>query len=376
MRTLIATALIAALLPSALVAAPPAQPRIVTLAKDVITATPLAGKQALYADVDNKLWRVDAETGQRQAWPCDWSPAADGWDTTGSVFQMHASADGQWVYFAQAVGADVDKLSGGKPVSGMLPFIQQIWAVAVVLARTDGSTAHAVGLGIEAGGGPQYDFNTASTRLFGQFEPCLPDAKHFFEYCYAGWETPSLERFNYVDIATGERGSVKDLPISDGFWKCPYSDYFRAENNDYDTHEFSTFDGGGIVGKFSGPPPEGHGNMRGWVLEDAALISEFGGQGLLYVDGTFKMAPKPIWDVRCWLPDGTYIFSDDGGASLKYGKVDWSSLSVDWYVPRPDLTQYADARWLPLPDSSGVLILDWNSGKLLYTPLSRAGSKP
>jgi len=358
-------------------AAAPAPLPVRLLADHVALAAPLAGASLLYADDEGEIWLLDAATGQRNAWPCSWTPQADGWDHASRVEVLKASPDGGWVCFAREVGADIARLAQGQPVDGVLAGQEQLWAVAVVLARADGSGAHSVALGQEAGGGPDYDFTQDSARLVGQpFEPCLPDAQHCYDYGRTLWEFPPIARFNYVDVASGERGLLADLPVSDGYWKCPSSDNFRAENNDYDVHEFSSFADGGILGQYTCPPPAGHGAVLGWVLQDAVLLAQADGQGLLYVDGTYRKAPQAVWDVRCWLPDGTYIFSDDAGATLKYGKVDWSSFSVDWAVARPDLAQYTDARWQALADSSGVLIQPWDTGELYFAPVSRADARP
>ena len=358
-------------------AAAPAPPPLRQLANHVTLVAPLSGSSLLYADDDGAIWLLDAATGKRSAWHCSWTPQADGWDHASRVVVLKRSPDGRWVCFAREVGADIAKFAQRQPVDGTLAGQEQFWAVAVVLARADGSGAHAVALGQEAGGGPDYDFTQDSVRLVGQpFEPCLPDAQHCYDYGRTIWEVPPLARFNYIDVASGERGLLDDLPVSDGYWKCPYSDYFRAENNDYDVHQFSSFDGGGITGEYTCPPPANHGAMLGWVLEDAVLLAQADGQGLLYVDGTFRKAPQAVWDVRCWLPDGTYIFSDGAGATLKYGKLDWNSFSVDWAVARPDLVQYIDAHWQALADSSGVLIQPWDTGELYFALVSRASARP
>lgn len=346
------------------------------LATEVELAAPFDTNAVLYADTQGKLW-TQAIGQPRLAWQHNWSALADGWDRVGRIVVLKVSPDGQWVCFAQEVGANIARITGGKPVDAWLQGQEEAWAVAVVLARADGTAARAVGLSIEVGGGPDFDFTMDSQRLFGQpFEPCLPDAPHYVEYASVIWEVPPIEYFNYVEVPTGDRGWLEELPISDGYWKCPYSDNFRAENNWYDVHEFSTFAGGGIIGQYNCPLPEGYGMMHGWVLQDAVLLSQADGQGLLYVDGQYKPAPHAVCEMYCWLPDGTYIYSDNDGAALNYGKVDWGSFTVDWHLPLPGLELLSYAWWQPLADSSGVIILDREAEALWHLPLSRERSKP
>jgi hypothetical protein len=366
--------------PAAALAASGADSEPVLLLDGVTAFTPLDASTVLVANADGELRRVDTDTRQARPWSCDWQPAGDGWSELGRIVVLSTSPDGQWVCLAREVGADAKLLAqraGDAEPLGNLRGFEHLWAVAILLCRVDGSGARLVGLGVEAGGGPDYDFTMDSSRLVGQpFLPCLPDALSCYKYMSRIWEVLPIPQFNCVDVSTGERGLLPDLPVSDGYWKCPYSDNFRAENNWYDEHQFSTFDGGGILGQYSCPPPEGYGRMHGWVLPDAVLLSQADGQGLLYIDGTYHPAPTAGWEVYCWLDDGSYLFSDDGGQSIKYGKVDWPTFSVDWYVTLPALAVLQDAAWAGLPGAAAALAFRWDTGELWYVPLSRAGSKP
>jgi len=309
--------------------------------------------------------------GQAQltAWRPAWDPAADGWLAVadGPTTFMTASPDGQWLcydYWAEL------------PTDAALNYEHMRRSELVMVSRPDGSEARPVGVTIQVGGGPQFDFTSDSAWLVGQpFLACRPTPESYARYLNNDWDDPEVEEFNYYDLTTGEYGWQEEISVGDGYWKCPYSDNFRIENNWYAEHQFSNFKTGGILGEWT--TPDGNdAYISGWVLPDAVLLIGQDQSGLLYVDGTYLSAPSPGWQVYCWLPDGTFVFSDDDGESIKYGKVDWTTFSIDWYVDRPDLIDYSYYTMLPLRDSSGILLTQWGGDELLYTGVSREGAKP
>ncbi len=249
-------------------------------------------------------------------------------------------------------------------------------AQLVILCGPTGNNPRVAALTILVGGGPHFAFNQAGTRLYGSpILPCAPTPAGYAEYINDPGGERDWPEYNYIDLESWEPGFQPDLYLGDGFWKCPYSDNFRIENNWYAVHEFSNLTGGGILGRWASPDGvEAH--IDGWVLEDAVLLIGPSAYGLLWVDGRFIAAPHQRWRVYCWLSDGTYIFSDDGGESVKYGKVDWSSFSVDWWVDRPDLTGYTDYVFHPVAGSEAVFIHDQAAGRLWHTTLTREGARP
>lgn len=301
-------------------------------------------------------------------WNPDWDPQADGWrPADGSTTFLTASPDGQWLCYD--LWAEV-------PEDVQINFEHMRNAELVMISHPDGSEARPVGVTIQVGGGPQFDFTADSTWLVGQpFLACKPTPESYARYLNNDWDDPDVQEFNYYDLGTGQYGWVDDVSTGDGYWKCPYSDNFRIENNWYAEHQFSNFKTGGILGTWTSPE-EVDAPLSGWVLQDAVLLDGETFSGLLYVDGTTLPAPSPGWEVYCWLPDGSYIFSDDGGRSVKYGKVDWTTFTIDWAVDRPDLVDYLRYTIVPLRDSSGVLLSQWGGGELLYAPVSREGAKP
>jgi hypothetical protein len=302
-------------------------------------------------------------------WQPDWNMYADGWehvDDSRTTF-MSASPDGQWLcydYWAQV------------PDSVALNFEHMRQAELVMLSRPDGSEARPIGVTIQVGGGPQFDFTSDSAWVVGQpFLACRPTPESYARYLNNDWDDPEVPEFNYYDLSNGEYGWQEEVATGDGYWKCPYSDNFRIENNWYAEHQFSNFRTGGLLGEWT-TPDGSEAYISGWVLPDAMLLESGGQYGLLYVDGTFLPAAIPGWEAYCWLPDGTFIFSDNEGRTVSYGKVDWTTFTVDWAVERPDLVDYLYYTMLPLRDSSGILVAEWGGGNLFYTPVSREGAKP
>jgi hypothetical protein len=353
------------------------QNQLAVLAPEVFAAAPLTGSLMLVAlsEVDAGMAGfvvVNAATGESSPWEPDWQPADEGWESPewGRIEVLSTSPDGEWVCFDTTVML---------PEAFTLEYEVMRRPNIAVVCRADGSDARPVALFHLVGGGPVFDFTSDSRRLVGQpMLPCPPTPEGYAAYLADSMDGQVIPYFNYYELETGECGYREDVDISDGYWKCPYSDNFRIENNDYSEHRFSNFETGGILGEYTISRKSANGCLLGWVLPDAMLLGGDTGGGLLYVDGSFKAAPNPGWEVYCWLPDGTYIFRDGVGKEVQHGKVDWSSFTVDWSVAHPELAPYGSfqANYIPLADSSGVAIHDYSDGPLLYAPLSREGAKP
>lgn len=341
------------------------------LASDVLHAVPLDSARVLCADGNGSFFVLDAVSGERREWSSSWQPGREGWEvrdgyeSDGCVFDLGVSPDGGHVVFAQGVWlpSAVDVPEDREGMRGCF---------VVVVCDADGGNAVPVAIGVEVGGGPDYDFTADSRRLVGQpFYPCDPTPRGYAEYLRAGWDSPTMERFDYYDVETGRRGTIPGLQVSDGYWKCPYSDYFRIENNWYEEHDFSSFETGGLVGHYS--VPDGEGWIRGWIRPDAVLMAGPENWRVVFVDGTVVDGPPTSWDLYCWMPDGSYLFSTDGGQTVLHGKVDWTTGEVADAVPCPGLEVYVEDRFIPMPGSKGVLVLSsawsYRSGFLGYFEL-------
>jgi hypothetical protein len=369
--------LISPILATALDASTEAAPRNLLEPSQTVTAfAPVSGSSFVAAVMDEgdsypqmSTYTIGASGAVAVSiWRPDWDMGADGWEPgEGPTTFLSASPDGQWLCY---------DLWAELPEDVEINFEHMRSAELVMLSRPDGSEARPIAVTIQVGGGPQFDFTSDSAWLVGQpFLACRPTPESYARYLNNDWSDPQVPEFNYYDLGTDEYGWIDDVATGDGYWKCPYSDNFRIENNWYAQHQFSNFKTGGILGSWASPE-EADAPVSGWVLQDAVLLNGETFAGLLYVDGTTVPAPGHGWEAYCWLPDGSCLFSDDGGATVKYGKVDWTTFSVDWSVDRPDLVDYVNHTMLPLRDSSGVLMSQWGGGELLYSPVSRAGSKP
>ena len=108
----------------------------------------------------------------------------------------------------------------------------------------------------------------------------------------------------------------------------------------------------------------------------------------MHADGSVVPRPRAVkatalWHCYCTLPDGSCLFSDDGGLSFSYGQVDWPALSASWRVAVPGLARFAEPlgeegwplrinKWIPLRDSSGVVVITPDAGDVALVKLSRA----
>ena len=312
---------------------------------------------------------VDTRFTMPVEWLPDWDPTAAGWEPAdGPVLFLEASPNGQWLVYDQWARL---------PDSYATEFEHMRVAELIMVSRPDGSEARPIGITVQVGGGAQFSFTSDSTRIVGlPILNCLPTPESYARMLNQDWSDPDCPEWNYYDVKTGEHGWLDGLEISDGYWKCPYSDNYRLENNWYAVHRFGNFRISNVLGEWS-TEDASDAFISGWVLPDAVLLANPGLTGLLYVDGRFTPAPQDGWQAYCWLPDGTFLFSRDDGFNVEYGKVDWSSFTVDWSVGTATLADYLHYSWTPLCDSSGILLTSWDSGgELLWLPLSRAGAKP
>jgi hypothetical protein len=355
----------------ATLAAAPA-PHPVLLAEGAGLTVALSDTTVLYADEQGSFFTVSIPSGEKSAWQPSWRPDEDGWQIRrgsygdGMVFALSVSPDRGHVVYAQGVWLPdrYDVPEAAEAIRGCF---------VVVVCDTDGRHAFPAALGIEVGGGPEYDFTSDSRLLVGQpFFPCPPTPEGYAEYLELGWDNPRIAEFNCVDIATGEHGVIPDLNVGDGYWKCPFSDYFRIENNWYEEHEFSSFQTGGLLGSYS--VPEGSsGGILGWILPDAVLLEGDGEhREVLFVDGRALEGPASSWDFFCRMPDGTSVFTMDGGRTVMHGTVDWTTGSVSGAVPCPGLEDCLESSFIPLPGSGGVLLhspAPWGTGLLYFYDL-------
>lgn len=329
--------------------------RLTTLADDIALAVPLNADTVLCSDAENNLVLLSLPGGERKPWQGRWNAQAAGWATEGHIATLSVSPNGKWVCYCVGVSL---------PEKYTLQYEGMRYALAVVLAHADGTEANCVALSIEVGGGPEFDFTQDSKRLFGApFLPCPPTPEEYAAYINADSDSRLLPDFNCIETGTGMPCSIPDLDVGDGFWKCPYSDNYRIENNWYAEHNFSSFATGGLSGSYT-TPNEVDCRVFGWVLPDAMLIEVEGQTGLLYTNGEFAAAPWSGMQVYCWLPDGTYLLREYETSPVVHAWVDWDTWSVDDGVTVRD---FPEADWvdvIPLLSSKGVLLNEYGPSKL------------
>ncbi len=333
----------------------------VLLAEDVFMAAPVSPGIVLCASEDGGFFTIDIPGGARRPWAPDRLPEDDGWVPYDLVPVLVSSPDGGWVAWVRCAGLPEEyeiEWEGMRSVG------------LVYVSRPDGSGARPVAVTWLVGGGPYFDFTSDSRYLVGSpIAPCAPDPEAYARS--VGDQEGGSAGFTHYEVATGRRILVEDLPLGDGYWKCPYSEYFRIENNWYAEHGFSSFDTGGVLGRWV--VPGGECRLWGWATEDAMLYSIDGGCGLVYVDGSVTEAPSCGWELYCLMPDGNSLYSSDSGRTVRFGWVDWVTFEehrteeVQGLAGFPGL---GGMRIIPMPDSRGVLFSDgWNTGELWLLPL-------
>jgi hypothetical protein len=112
-------------------------------------------------------------------------------------------------------------------------------------------------------------------------------------------------------------------------------------------------------------------------------------QALLYYNGEMGQVTAAAWKVYAWLPDGRFVFSSDGGETIRYWEVDWVNWVIDSgeyldvsqfavHSPEyPDVPELLAMPAAPLEQQRGnavIYITNYASGRqLFYWPLPEPG---
>jgi hypothetical protein len=332
------------------------------VAEDVVSVVPLDRESVLLIDGEGAGFTLNLGTGFTSPWSPSWSPADDGWEDDGYIFATELSPDGNHLLLLKGVYVP-DRFGFPEGYDGMRSVI------LVILGRPDGSEATPVAISVAAGGGPDFAFTSDSRFIVGgpMFD-CEPTPGAFSALIRNDSGSFTMEPANRITVSTGERSFIDDLDIADGFWKCPYSDWARLENNWYAEHTFSNISTGGVAGFFR--VPGGEARVHGWVMEDALLITTRKGQGLLYVDGSFVPCPSGTWDVLSWLPDGRFIYDRNESGNFVLGEMDWETFTAGpggVAVRIPEELRHVSARPMPCVPCTGILFHDrWGDGNLWF----------
>jgi hypothetical protein len=337
----------------------------VTLAGEVYLASPLDSTTILFSTTSGTLLTADVTTGAIEPWNLSWSPDDYGWVSDGAVYDISVSPDGQWVCVAKAVYLP-ENYALPEDLYGMRS------AFIGIIAKRDGSEAWPAFMGVAAGGGPEYAFTEDSRLLLGSpMFPCEPTPEGYSLFAKSEWNKPPVEPFNSIRIPTGERIMLEFPDISDGFWKCPYSDYFRVENNWYEVHNLASFREPEILSSWETPAGR-NSRFLGWVLPDAVLLTVGQSQLLLFVDGTEREVEFPFQMIpEAWLPDGSYLYTEDSDTEqLHHAEINWDTCEISelgvFYLP----VEMEGQRLVPMPGSRGVFCVDaWETGNLYYIEL-------
>lgn len=332
----------------------------VLLAENVSDFTVLNETEVLYCDNDANFFIVSTlSPNDERPWNPGWDPADRGWERATTLVHLCASPDGNWVCFARFVAIPEDMLQPDEHVP---------WPLAVVIAPVYGTHAWLAALAQEVGGGPGFDFTMNSMNLYGQ--PFVSSETSIEDYLANFRGDPDRERvesFSIINLQSGER-SGGDIFLNDGYAACPYSDLVAAD--DYCIGMIVDMSAKEIVfGDTSGPYLY---EVDKWVLEDAILVSKDGEQMLLYADGTVVENPgEDRINVYCWMPDGAYIFSTDGGATVWFGNIDWDRFQPLEAALIPELggvlSRLHEAQ--PMVDGSGIVFDSYELGGLVYLSL-------
>ncbi len=237
------------------------------------------------------------------------------WEGTGRVLSLSGSASGRLICFTQYIFVP-SELAADE--NGYIPS-----PLAVVCCRSDGTRPQVLGLSIDAGGGPRFDFSRDEDFVYGSpWLECPPDPEEYISYV-TETDYSSLTPFLRVELETGDHSGNPDL-LGDGFLPNPYSDLVAA--GWYPPNVIADVTTGEVLLQDTSICSPAI--IDSWVLPDAGLAeTEEGGQVLRYANGTQVANPGDRIDVYCMLDDGRYVFTVDGGTTVLAGEIDWSDFS-------------------------------------------------
>ncbi|MCC7478130.1 hypothetical protein IT575_06675 [bacterium] len=355
------------------------------IASDVLSFGQTADDRVLCRDIYGRFFSVALDGTDPRQWSSGWDHAAEGWCLSEDEYSLDGngllvSPDGKWVAISRLVTT---------PVPGQ---DYPARCNAVVICSSAGGDGRCVALAEETDGGPQLAFSKGGSRLNALlYIPGEPTAEHYASLVSSSeadiWQEGL---YNYVDLPGGERGLLPGLDNAEFFDRSPLSDNFWYQELDNHATMFSNFAEGGELGRFTPASETDLTIFSEWVLPDALLLALAGPRQLLVrVDGSSADVPAGgYWRCFCSFPDGACLFSRDGGVSIEYGKVDWSSFSVDWSVERPELSALGEPLvrdievpeivhdWQALRDGSGFLVREPTYAGLYVVKVSKEGAKP
>jgi hypothetical protein len=305
------------------------------IAEDVSTCCAVSSQTVLYARGDSIIGFNPTST-ESFGWSMDLDPTEAGWDGTGSVRGL--AADGGRVL------AFIDLVPPVEEMYGMsIPA-----PVGVVACAEDGSGARILALtrgpdirDIELVHGGGYIAGNGWSRS-------APDAEHYLDYVTGEMALELLPPSNLISTADGRRFDLPELDLSIEHIWCPHAARVVLERENptivlLDT-ETPAVDSVMAVGDaYPGI------DIRRWVAVDALTADYHGTRGLIFTDGRFAPLPGSGWIVYSWLDDGSYIFSMDGGDTLRHGLIDWSTFETSAAPPQPGLGAYVGSGLRPIP---------------------------
>jgi|GEM_PF-4975308 len=312
------------------------------VAEDVTTCCAVSSQTVLYVREDSIIG-FNPTSSEGFAWSMDFDPAETGWAGTGAVRRL-AAAGGTVLVFIDLV-PPVEEMYG---MSIPAP-------VGVVGCAADGSGARLLGLTrasdayeTEALPGGRYITATGISRS-------EPDAEHYLDYVTGEMALDLLPESDLISTADGSRYSLPGLDLDGEHSWCPYSPRVVLQRESpvimlLDT-EVPRVDSTVEVGS-SYPGID----IREWVAVDALTASYHGTRGLLFMDGRFAPLPEGGWTVYRWLEDGSYIFSLDGGDTLRHGPIDWNTFETGEATPQTGLGPYLDSGLHPIPGAPARFI--------------------
>ncbi len=337
-----------------------AEAESVLLAENASHFTVLNDTEVLYCDDDANFFIVNIQSPDKaRPWDPGWDPTDRGWERATTLVSLCASPDGEWVCFARFVAIPDSMLGPDEFVP---------WPLAVVVSPVHGTTAWLAALAFEVGGGPGFDFTMDSMNLYGQpFVSSETTPADYLAYFRGDPDRELIESFSIINLLSGER-TGSGLCFSDGYVACPYSDLVAVDDMcigmivDMSTEEI-------VFGDPEGPYFY---DVEKWVLDDAILVKKDGEQCLLYADGTIVENPGEIdIEVYCWMPDGKYVFSTDGGRTVLYGSIDWENFISSEAVVMSEFETGLSTwdRILPMKDGCGIVLYSYELGGLVFHPV-------
>ena len=292
----------------------------------------LPNDTVIYRDADGHFYSIDpTDPSSDTIVKTDWNPAEHGWEFCAQEGLLRASPDGSMLLFTINLRVPDSLQTSENYVPG---------PAGVFVTRPDGTGTRLVALSMEVGSGPDFQFTRSGDRFYGSpLLQCAPTPLGMVEYWLRDEETNDFRGY-MVDPTDGSRSGGSAGFLGDGFLPNPWSDL--AACGAWPPNTIADASTGETLLELPCSEDAPWGIIEQWVLPNAGLSRDSGGQLLRYADGRMVRNPGAELTMCGRLADGRYLVSYGYREPLLLAWVDWETFETTVTDSYPDIGALMD----------------------------------